>query len=215
MGYRNTSAAAVLIAVMTMSSCAAPPGQEDRSSAASQPAQWSTYTTADRRLAFEYPGDWSVSAVEPLANDPDGGVSVRVRDGAGRIIAALDTGLIVGQECSPPAEPTQYTEYEARPMPDLTASGGTQQRFVYHSVDPAEGPSKATYAVVSGAEETGQCGLFDFFRLTESSGGRFMGEFVSGQPPESPEFLEEAAAYPQTEEYRDVLRMLTSLRNAD
>lgn len=208
MGYRNTSAAAVLIAVMSVSSCASPPARQ------SEIPQWHTYTTADGQLTFEYPDDWSVNAVDPLANDPAGGVSVRVRDGSGRIVAALDTGLIVGQECLPPAEPTRYTEYETRPMPELAATAGTQQRFVYHSADPAEGPSKATYAVVSGTEETGQCGLFDFFRFTESSGGRFMGEFVSGQPPESAEFLEEAAAYPQSGEYRDVLRMLTSLRNA-
>ena len=208
MRYRNTSAAAVLIAVAAVTSCAPP------APSTLPPEQWATYTTADGLLAFDHPDEWTVSTTDPLANDPAGGVSVRVHDGAGRTIAVLDTGLIVDLVCRPGPDRAAYTEYDSVPMPGLVAASGAAQRFVYHSLDPASGPSQATYAVVGDAQQDGQCGLFDFFGLTESSGGRFMGEFVSGQPADSVQFLEEAAAYPQTEEYEDVVRMLTSLRNA-
>ncbi|MCQ2001604.1 hypothetical protein [Arthrobacter zhaoxinii] len=154
-----------------------------------------------------------------LANDPAGGVSLEVLDGGGRILARLDTGVITDLSCTEPAAPASYVEYESVPMPELDSMQGTDQRFVYRSLAPS-GPrnAQATYAVVSGGQEgQGQCGLFDFVTLTDSSGGRFAGEYGdgSGDAQDTDTYLDGAERYRETQEYSDIKEMLTSLRNAD
>ncbi|MBD8043228.1 hypothetical protein H9638_05310 [Arthrobacter sp. Sa2BUA2] len=202
---------------------------------------WATYTVVPADLQFQYRTDWSVEEAATLANDPAGGVSLRVHDGGGSVIAWLDTGIITDQICTPLPEPVTYTEYDAAPMPELRSAQGTVQRFVYRSVVPAGGETaQVTYAVVSApppSAEEAACGLFDFFTLTESSGGRFAGvvpaggggevgvrpeagvrpDAVAGAGAESnvEEHLRKAVVFAQSQEFRDVKRMLVSLRNAD
>ena len=223
MGYRNTTrgtaayktvlAGAVLL-LASISSCAVPPGEPPEPSASASVRQWTAHTTADGLLRFEYPQDWTVTEVEALANDPAGGVSLEISDGSGRVLARLDTGVITDMSCSRPDRPAAYAEYESVPMPALGSAQGTQQRFVYRSLAPS-GPraAQATYAVVSGVQQGG-CGLFDFFSLTPSSGGRFAGEYSGASPDDVPAYLDGAEQYQQTQEYQDLRRMLTSLRNA-
>ncbi|KAD3515125.1 hypothetical protein GD627_12555 [Arthrobacter yangruifuii] len=204
-------AAALLLS--TVPSCAAPQQEEGRTSSA---PQWSSYTTADGSLRFEHPPEWDVRELPALANDPAGGVSLQVVDAGGRVLAELDTGIITDLSCTDPAEPAAYVEYESIPMPDLDSKQGSEQRFVYRSLGPSGGrAAQATYAVVSGQQPAGQCGLFDFFTLTESSGGRFAGEFADSAGASQEEYLEGASRYRETQEYRDLREMLTSLRNAD
>jgi len=178
---------------------------------------WSTYTVGPSGLEFEYRDDWSVEEAAALANDPAGGVSLRVYDGAGRAIAWLDTGIITDQVCTPLQEPVSYTEYDAQPMPELASAQGTSQRFVYRSLLPSgAGSAVVTYAVVSApppSAEEAACGLFDFFSLTEASGGRFAGVVPPDEGGGPQQHLEKAAAYEDSQEFRDVKRMLMSLRN--
>ena len=153
-----------------------------------------------------------------MANDPAGGVSYQVYDADGDVIAWLDTGIITDQVCSGMQEPVTYTEYDSEPMPELESAQGTSQRFVYHSVVPSAGEAMVTYAVVSApppSAEQASCGLFDFFTLTASSGGRFAGVVPPDEGSDVSAHLEKAAAYANSDEFRDVKRMLVSLRTTD
>ena len=218
MGYRNTArgstarkaiarnitagnsgllAAALLLT--SVSSCAAPPREGPTSSASAR--QWASYTTTDGSLRFEHPTDWDVRELPALANDPAGGVSLEVLDDGGRVLARLDTGIITDLSCTQPAEPASYVEYESVPMPELESKQGSDQRFVYRSLAPSGSEAaQATYAVVSGQQQDAQCGLFDFFTLTESSGGRFAGEYAdsSGGSQEAEAYLEGVSRYRET-----------------
>ncbi|WP_404321396.1 hypothetical protein [Arthrobacter luteolus] len=212
MRYRNTLFAAVITAGLAAASCAAPEPSETAS------PDWSVYEVQAASLEFEYRSDWQVEQVEALANDPAGGVSLRVHDADGDVIAWLDTGIITDQVCMGMQEPVAYTEYDSQMMPDLESEQGTEQRFVYRSVAPAAGEALVTYAVVStpppSAEEAA-CGLFDFFTLTEASGGRFAGVVRPDEGSDMTAHLEKASAFAGSGEYRDVRRMLVSLRNSD
>ena len=242
MRYRNTLIAAGIMGGLCLPSCAVSPAPDAAPESASP--GWATYAVERSDLEFEYRTDWSVEEVAALANDPAGGVSLRVHDAGGRVIAWLDTGIITDQICTPLPEPVAYTEYDAAPMPGLISAQGTVQRFVYRSVVPAGGgEAQVTYAVVSAptpSAEEAACGLFDFFTLTESSGGRFAGavpadggaeaaagaegEAGPGAGPgpglgpgdhlEKRDHLEKAAAFEESQEFRDVKRMLVSLHNA-
>lgn len=229
MGYRNTAgrfrthrnaprnavlaAAALLLTVLSGCGDAT---EGDAAPSSFSARAWPNYTTADGALSFEYPPSWQVTELAALANDPAGGVSLQVADGSGRVLARLDTGIIADLSCTTAAEPGAYAEYEAVPMPELGSAQGTEQRFVYRSLAPAgERAAQATYAVVSGRQQAGQCGLFDFFTLTASSGGRFAGEYLPGADTgDARAYLEGAERYRESDEYRDIKRMLTSLRNA-
>ena len=215
MRYRNTTLTAATLLVLSMSSCASPSDTGQSPGAADT---WSSYTTPDGSLSFEHPAGWTVTEIEPLANDPAGGVSVQVNDAGGDLIAQLDTGIITGLVCDDPDEAAQYTEYDSQPMPELDSAQGTDQRFVYRSVafsTPERGGPVATYAVISESGDRGQCGLFDFFTFTESSGGRFTGRYSGEDAAPGQTYLDGAAAYENSAEYRDVKRMLVSLKDMD
>ncbi|MFJ7748782.1 hypothetical protein ACIQXM_02365 [Arthrobacter sp. NPDC097144] len=218
MSYRNTTLAAATLLVFSMSSCAVSP---DTGGSPDARDDWPSYTTSDGALAFDHPGNWTVEEVPPLANDPAGGVSVRVHDAGGGLVAQLDTGLIADLICADPDEDVQYTEYDSQQMPELDSAQGTDQRFVYRSVafsNPERGDPVATYAVISVISEIGdrgQCGLFDFFTFTESSGGRFAGQYPAEEVAAGQSYVDAAADYANSAEFSDVKRMLTSLRNQD
>ena len=213
MRYRNTTLAAATLLVLSMSSCAGPSDTGETSSA---PAAWVSYTTPDGSLVFEHRADWTIQEEPALANDPAGGVSVQVNDAGGDMVARLDTGLIIDLICEEPDEAVGYTEYDTEPMPELDSEQGTEQRFVYRSIAPSSpnlGEPVATYAVITDTGDRGQCGLFDFFTFTESSGGRFAGEYPSEKVASGQSYLDGAAAYADSAEFRDVKRMLVSLRD--
>lgn len=202
-----------MLLVISMSSCASPPVPRGQSTA---DASWNSYTTSDGALVFDHPTHWTVVEAAPLANDPAGGVSVRVLDAGGNTVASLDTGIIADLVCGPDTA-AAYEEYDTEAMPELASQQGTEQRFVYRSLapgTPAGGDPVATYAVISGTGDRGGCGLFDFFSLTESSGGRFAGDYPEDSAAPGQSYLDGAAAYENSPEFRDVKRMLVSLRNA-
>lgn len=209
MRYRNTLFAGAVMAALAVQSCAVPQPSDP---------EWPVQKIDSASLEFEYPPDWSVREVAALANDPAGGVSYHVYDADGDLMAWLDTGIITDQVCMGMQEPVTYTEYDSQPMPELKSAQGTSQRFVYHSVAPSAGEAMVTYAVVSAPPPTAEqasCGLFDFFTLTESSGGRFSGLVRPDEGSDVSAHLEKAAAYAGSDEFRDVKRMLVSLRSSD
>ena len=204
------------MAGLAVPSCAAPQPSDSPSELAAP--SWSVYEAERASLEFEYRSDWRVEEVDALANDPEGGISLRVHDAGGQVIAWLDTGIITDQVCMGLQEPVTYTEYDSQAMPELESEQGTAQRFVYRSVAPAQGEALVTYAVVSApppSAEAAACGLFDFFTLTDSSGGRFAGVVRPDEGSDVAGHLEKAAAWGGSGEYRDVKRMLVSLRNSD
>ena len=212
MRYRNTLLCAAVTAGLAVASCAAPLPPETAA------PDWSVYDVAAASLEFEYRSDWQVEQVAALANDPSGGVSLRIHDADGDVIAWLDTGIITDQVCLGMQEPVAYTEYDSQPMPELESEQGTSQRFVYHSAAPAAGEAQVTYAVVSApppSAEEAACGLFDFFTLTASSGGRFSGVVRPDEGSNVSAHLEKARSYAESGEFRDVKRMLVSLRSSD
>lgn len=54
---------------------------------------WKTYTDPAKTVSFELPEDWIAQSVAPDAGSLKGALKVEVKDGAGRYIATLQTGL--------------------------------------------------------------------------------------------------------------------------
>ncbi|MDQ0736899.1 hypothetical protein [Arthrobacter agilis] len=190
------------------------PAAEPPSDATTRADGWATYTTADGGLSFDHPDGWTVAdAPEP----PPAGVSVVVGDATGRHLATLRTDLVTGAVC--PAE-IPYALLDAEPLPALT-QGTATPRFVFEGrTDPAV-PDPVTsstlaYGITSAPEPTGPtaCPIAHFFSWPPS-GAAFGGVYdphlvYPGKPPHT----DTPQAYMETEEYRDLRAMITSLRPA-
>ncbi|WP_104117561.1 hypothetical protein [Arthrobacter sp. B1805] len=175
---------------------------------------WATYTTTDGGLSFDHPSGWSV-AVSPDA--PAQGASVIVTDEAGRQLATLRTNLVTGAVC--PAE-LPYALLDSEPLPAL-AQGPDAPRFVFEGrTDPAVADpvaaSTLAYGITSAPEPAGPtaCPISHFFTWPPS-GAAFGGTYDPFEVyPGKPMHIDTPQTYMETEEYRDIRTMITSLRPA-
>ncbi|OFI37659.1 hypothetical protein BIU82_07210 [Arthrobacter sp. SW1] len=171
---------------------------------------WTAYKTKDGTLTFEHPADWVVT--DPAGTPSQGGVFLAVSTGSGKQLATLRTNLVTGAECT---TKTPYSLLDSEPVPAL-AQAGTTPRFVFEGrqgTDPAKtGP--LAYGITSGPEPTGPdaCPIFHFFTWPPS-GASFGGAYDPMLPvegatpgPDTPQ------AYMETQEYKDIKRMIMSLR---
>lgn len=177
---------------------------------------WKTFTTKDGSLAFDYPADWTIK--DPAGQAPaGGGVFVEVSKADGKAMATLRTNMVTGAECT---KKMPYGMLDSQPLPALAQDGKTP-RFTFESrMDPdAKDPLKANifaYGITSAPEPTGTeaCPIFHFFNWPPS-GAMFGGVYnpFDTSPGNEPH-VDTPEAYKETTEYKNVRKMITSLRPA-
>ncbi|NUT71777.1 hypothetical protein [Pseudarthrobacter sp. C4D7] len=204
---------------------AAQPSPSAESASPADRTQWRTYTSADGKVSFEYPGDWTVAN----APAPDGTprTSVEVRDAEGTVLAALDYGPSnggLGGACQNPV-PYSVLDSVELPLPYNTAAADTiAPRYVFRaleepgrvtaaygitsSVAGRDGKACMFYNVVSGPADSP---LYYFTNAVQVNSG------VAAPAPSGPAAkifptMDAARAYMQTPEYVHIKRTITSLK---
>ncbi|AOT05487.1 hypothetical protein ASPU41_10005 [Arthrobacter sp. U41] len=204
-------------------SAAAPSATTPAGSPASEgPASgWTTFTTTDGDLSFDYPAGWTV-------NNPGGALSgefVDVLNAEGKPMAGLRTNIVTGAEC---VEKSPYEVYDSEPMVALAEGGGADggvPRYVFESRGEDTAPvatqsTVAAYGITMVPEEPGDtaCPMFHLFLWPPS--GAFFGGTYNPEHHETPAdpalpYREKARLYAGTPEYQDIRTMITSLRPAE
>lgn len=219
--------ATALVIGASLAACGPPASPPSTSSPAvtspTVPSGWKTFTTSDGDLTFDYPGNWSIK--DPAGESPFGGVFVEVSNAAGKPMATLRTNVVTGAECH---EKHPFTVLDSEPLAALAEKGVPNEgvpRYVFEtrgdeSVPEATPSTIAAYGITMAAEETGTlaCPLFLFFTWPPSGAmfgtGYNPGNNTTPGDPSLP-YLQKAKLYAETGEYRDVRRMITSLRPAE
>ena len=182
-------------------------------------AAWTSYTTADGQLRFDHPAAWSVK--DPAGELPQGGGAfAEVTNGAGRPLATLRTNMAVGSTCLD-RYPYSVLDSEGVPSP---REGEGAPGLVYETrgngatPGPADSPA-AAYGITSVPAPTGDSAscIFHFFNWPPTAA--MFGAFYNPENNVTPgaaslPYLEQAKTYMETDEYRDIRRMITSLRPA-
>lgn len=182
-------------------------------------AAWTSYTTADGQLIFDHPASWSVK--DPAGELAEGGGAfAEITNPAGKPLATLRTNMATGSTCT---DRFPYSVLDSQDLPALTLKGSTP-RFVYETRGNAAAPGPADtpaagYGITSGPPASGDsaCAIFHFF--TWPPNAAMFGAFYDPANNETPgdpslPYLEKAKIYTETAEYRDIRRMITSLRPA-
>ena len=182
-------------------------------------AAWTNYTTADGQLTFELPAAWSVR--DPAGELAEGGGAfAEVTNQAGKPLATLRTNMATGSTCT---ERYPYSILDSQEMTALTQNGAAP-RYVFETRGNAEDPGPAdtpgaAYGIVTGPVPSGDsaCYMFHFFIWPPNSAmfGAFYDPANNVTPGDAAlPYLEKAKKYANTPEYRDIRRMITSLRPA-
>ena len=180
-------------------------------------AAWTEYTTADGQLTFDLPAAWTVT--DPAGELAEGGGAfAEVTNQAGKPLATLRTNMATGSTCT---ERYPYSVLESQELTALTQDGVTP-RYVFETRGNATDPGPANtpaaaYGIATGPAATGDsaCAIFHFF--TWPPNAAMFGAFYNPENNETPgdkslPYLEKAKLYADTAEYRDIKRMITSLR---
>lgn len=183
---------------------------------------WKTFTTSDRDLTFDYPGDWTVK--DPAGTSPLGGMFVEVLNTAGKPMAVLQTKVVTGLEC---VHQYPFMVLDSEPMTVLAEKGVPNEnvpRFMFETRGDTSAPARtaetiAAYGITMIPEKIGtlECPIFLLFRW-RPSGAMFGAVYdpANNATPGDPAlpYLEKAKLYVGTGEYRNIRRMITSLRPA-
>ncbi|WP_458113401.1 hypothetical protein M1D88_04615 [Arthrobacter sp. R1-13] len=184
---------------------------------ASTPSEgWATYTTTDGDLTFDYPSTWTIK--DPAGETPaSGGVFLEITNPNGKPLATLRTHMAVGSTCT---DRQPYAMLDSEPVPALAQSGETP-RFIFESrmdatqTDPMKMDVLA-YGITSGPEPTGPdaCPIFQFFTWPPNA-AMFSGVYNPfDTTPGNEPHVDTPHAYMETQEYKDIKKMITSLRPA-
>lgn len=183
---------------------------------------WKSFTTSDGGLTFDYPGDWTIQ--EPAGKSPLGGEHVDVLNAAGKPMAVLETRIVTGSEC---VQQYPFAVLDSEPMTALAEKGvadGNAPRFMFEARGDALAPARtaetiAAYGITMVPEESGTlaCPIFLLFRWPPS-GAMFGAGYdpANNTTPGDPSlpYWEKAKLYAEAGEYRNIRRMITSLRPA-
>ena len=216
-GPTTTSSPSPTATSPTGTTTATPTATGSPSATATAPAAWTSFTTADGQLTFDHPAAWSVK--DPAGELPEGGGAfAEVINQAGKPLATLRTNMTVGSTC---LDRYPYSVLDSERLP-LLAQGGAAPRFVYETrgSDTAPGPADtpaAAYGITSVPAPTGDSAscIFHFFNWPPTAA--MFGAFYNPENNVTPgaaslPYLEQAKKYMETAEYRDIRRMITSLR---
>lgn len=229
----SAAAAAACLAVL-LAACGPPPaaggpaaepppsGTSPRGLPSPTASGWKTFTTPDRDLTFDYPGDWTIK--DPRGKSPLGGAFAEVLNAAGKPMAVLETRIVTGSEC---VQKYPFAVLDSEPMTALAEKGVADDnapRFMFEARGDAQAPARtaetiAAYGITMLPEETGTlaCPIFLLFRWPPS-GAMFGAGYdpANNSTPGDPSlpYWEKAKLYVETGEYRNIRRMITSLRPA-
>ena len=178
-------------------------------------SDWKNFTTPDGQLTFDYPAEWTIK--DRAAEAAPGGVFVEVLRETGKSIATLRTNMVTGAEC---VEKYPYSLIDSEELPALAQAGQTP-RFVFEGrANPPATNAAASiplaYGITSGPEPSGPtaCPIFHFFTWPPS-GAMFGGAYDPfDTTPGNPANVDTPEAYTETSEYKDLRKMITSLRPA-
>lgn len=177
-------------------------------------AGWKSYTTADG-LIFDYPEEWKVT--DSAGEAAPGGVFVKITNANGKNLATLRTNMVTGAECT---VKQPYGVYETLPLPALEQNG-TVPRYVFETRTDttATDPKLMTlfaYGITTAPEPTGTeaCPIFHFFNWPPS-GAMFGGVYDPfDTTPGNEMHVDTPEVYMGTQEYKNIKKMITSLRPA-
>ena len=216
----SVSASATPVPTETTTAAESPsaaPGSPTATAPAS--ASWTTYTTAAGDLSFDLPSTWNIK--DPAGELAEGGGAfAEVTSEDGRLLATLRTNMATGSTCT---EKYPYEVLESQEMPQL-AQYGTVPRYTFETRgnETAAGPPDtpaAAYGITSAPHPEGEsaCYMFHFFTWPPNAAtfGAFYNPELNRTPgdPSLP-YLQKAKLYAGTQEYRDIKRMISSLRPA-
>lgn len=212
-----TSATATATTSPTPTPSQTPTAAGTPSATGTRAALWTTYTTADGQLIFDLPAAWSVK--DPAGELAEGGGAfAEITNQAGKPLATLRTNMATGSTCT---ERFPYSVLESQELPALMQNGQTP-RFVFETRGNATAPGPAdtpaaAYGITSVPAPSGDsaCAIFHFF--TWPPNAAMFGAFYNPANNQTPgdaslPYLEKAKKYAETAEYRDIKRMITSLR---
>jgi hypothetical protein len=202
---------------MTASATPTAAGSPSAAGTAPASASWKSFTTADGRLTLDLPAAWSVK--DPAGELPEGGGAfAEVTNQSGKPMASLRTNMATGSTC---LERFPYSVLESQELAAL-AQNGVAPLYVFETrgngtqPGPADTPA-AAYGITSVPAPTGDsaCAIFHFF--TWPPNAAMFGAFYYPENNETPgdaslPYLEKAKLYAATPEYKDIKRMVTSLR---
>ncbi|WLQ04993.1 hypothetical protein [Arthrobacter oryzae] len=183
---------------------------------------WKTFTTPDGDLTFDYPGEWTIK--DPRGKSPLGGAFAEVVNAAGKTMAVLETRIVTGSEC---VQKYPFAVLDSEPMAGLAEKGVADDnapRFMFETRGDALAAARtaetiAAYGITMIPEEAGTlaCPIFLLFRWPPS-GAMFGAGYdpANNATPGNPSlpYWERAKLYAETGEYRNIRRMITSLRPA-
>ncbi|WP_104173529.1 hypothetical protein [Arthrobacter sp. Y81] len=191
------------------------PSAAASTSASSDPETgWKSYTTADG-LIFDYPAEWKIT--DPAGEPASGGVFVNITNANGKDLATLRTNMVTGSECT---EKQPFGVYESEPVPALEQNG-TVPRYTFETRTDttATDPKLMTlfaYGITTAPEPSGTeaCPIFHFFTWPPS-GAMFGGVYDPfDTTPGNEMHVDNPEAYMGTQEYKNIKKMITSLRPA-
>ncbi|MDQ0664926.1 hypothetical protein QFZ35_003424 [Arthrobacter ulcerisalmonis] len=182
--------------------------------------EWLTYTSANGKVSFDHPGDWTV--LRRPENPEYPAVDLDINDKEGKRIASLHYGASggIGGACASPV-PYEVLDSVELPLPyNASASDVIPPRFAYRVLLEADrvtasfgitsssagkdGKACMFYNVVSGPPESTLYSFADNFQVSAGGAQSTNSKIFSS--------LNEARAYMLTPEYIKAKRMLTSLR---
>ncbi|MCU6481124.1 hypothetical protein [Arthrobacter sp. A2-55] len=182
-------------------------------------AVWKIYTDPGKNISFELPQDWTTQLV-PGTNPA--ALHVEVRDQDGTLTATLQTHITgLGGACQPGAM-RRYTVLSSIPLAIPSTSTGTttvDPRFVYRLIQGAT-HFYASYGITdrAGGQDGRACLVYN--TVTSDKLGIYMfGDVLqfTSAPDGSPGLqafttITEAQAHMRSTSYRNVERMVTSLK---
>lgn len=179
-------------------------------------SDWKSFTTSDGTLTFDIPASWIIK--DPAGELAEGGGAfVEVSNPAGKLLATLRTNMATGSTCT---ERYPYGVLDKEPLPAL-AQAGTTPRFVFEQRSNPALPDREQmpvfgYGIVTAPEPTGDtaCPIFHFFTWPPNA-AMFSGVYDPfDTTPGNEPHVDTVFAYMETAEYRNIRKMITSLRPA-
>ncbi|QEO14780.1 hypothetical protein FLP10_10440 [Agromyces intestinalis] len=188
------------------------------STAAEPETAWLTFTTADGLASWQLPADWTVL---PPGPDPDGqgtmAYEILNAVGESRLSYAHNMWGIGGPGCDPSSMPTYpYARLDETAMAIPPDSQGVAPIVAFETLDEGDhvvAGLGSTVAPIAGPEACDNSINHLVFEPGEVGGVSFSAHFEHASVPSSLEFanLDEARAYLDSDEYRTIVRIISSL----
>jgi hypothetical protein len=116
--------------------------------AAATALSWKTYSDPAKTVSFDLPKDWIAQSAPPEAGSLAGATKVEVKDGTGKYVATLQTGL-------PPSPPADCPNGEGRPYVVISSV----PLDVPHSDGPDTIDPRVVFRVIQGYKFFGSYGI--------------------------------------------------------